>query len=264
MEAGSVPGQQERGQWTRMLANMRGFFASMAQDASDGHVLELEGVLAAVVPSCPERSIVNCVIYPDPGALEAARDALADEYEQAGVRAWTVWVPEEDTRAAALLGRRGHVLDGRPTAMARELRGFESPLPVPELLEPDMATALRINDLAYGFAGDLERAFQRVPPEPARLYLAAVDGAPACTVLTYDSPDGDCGIYLVATLAEARGRGLATALMGHALTEASRRGCLTTSLQATARGRPLYERLGYRNIGAVHMWERRKREGGAG
>jgi hypothetical protein len=47
--------------------------------------------------------------------------------------------------------------------------------------------------------------------------------------------------------------------MLHALCDARERGCTTTSLQATARGKPVYERLGYRDIGAVHMWERRKR-----
>ena len=96
-----------------------------------------------------------------------------------------------------------------------------------------------------------------MPPEPARLYLARAHGVPACTVLAYEE-DAECGIYLVATLPEARGRGLATALMRHALLEARERGCTTTSLQATMRGRPMYQRLGYTDIGAVHMWERRR------
>jgi hypothetical protein len=46
--------------------------------------------------------------------------------------------------------------------------------------------------------------------------------------------------------------------MSHALLEARGRGCTTTSLQATMRGRPVYQRLGYRDIGAMHMWERRR------
>jgi GNAT superfamily N-acetyltransferase len=64
----------------------------------------------------------------------------------------------------------------------------------------------------------------------------------------------------VATLPEAGGRGLATALMTHALLEARSRGCTTSSLQATARGRPLYLRLGYTEIGTIQMWERRRRD----
>jgi len=202
--------------------------------------------------------VVNCVIYSDADARGAALDELAGEYARAGVRAWTVWVPEDDAEAASLLEGAGHVLDARPAAMVRALDGLELRRPHDlELVEPDMVEAARVNDAAYGFPGDFERAFHSVPSEPAHLYLATADGVPACTVLTYEE-DGECGIYLVATLPEARGRGLATALMSHVLLEARERGCTTTSLQATLRGRPVYERLGYRDIGAVHMWERRQ------
>ena len=142
--------------------------------------------------------------------------------------------------------------------MVADLDRLELDLPTElDLIEPDMAEAARVNDAAYGFAGDFERAFHSAPPEPAHLYLARADGVPACTVLTYEE-DAECGVYLVATLPEARGRGLATALMTHALLEARERGCTTTSLQATMRGRPMYQRLGYTDIGAVHMWERRR------
>jgi len=64
-------------------------------------------------------------------------------------------------------------------------------------------------------------------------------------------------VTFVATLPEARGRGLAARLLTHALHDARERGCTTTSLQATKMGQPLYERLGYRNLGPLHMWERR-------
>jgi GNAT superfamily N-acetyltransferase len=241
-----------------MLANMAGLFTDLARHSSDGRALQLDGVSAAVVPACPDRSVVNCVTYSDANLLAGSLDELAAEYERAGVHAWTVWVPEHDTRAASLLERAGHVLDARPAAMVRDLRDFELAPPLElELAEPDMAEAARLNDEAYGFAGDFERAFHELPPEPAHLYLALSDGVPACTVLTYEN-GGECGIYLVATLPEARGRGLATAVMIHALLRARGRGCTTSSLQATQRGRPVYQRLGYRDIGAVHMWERRR------
>jgi GNAT superfamily N-acetyltransferase len=70
--------------------------------------------------------------------------------------------------------------------------------------------------------------------------------------------NGDCGIYWVGTMPDARGRGVATGLMRQALLEARERGCETTSLQATAMGRPVYRRLGYRELGAIEMWERRR------
>jgi GNAT superfamily N-acetyltransferase len=214
-------------------------------------------VTAAVVPACAERSVLNCVMFSSIDALAGQLDRLADEYERAGVRAWTVWVPEHERQAARLLEEAGHVLDARPAAMVRSLEGIEPPAIQLDLIEPDMSAAARVNDVAYGFAGDFERALHAVPPEPAHLYLARADGVPACTVLTYEE-GGECGIYLVATLPDARGRGLATALLSHALIEARERGSTTSSLQATARGRAVYERLGYRDIGTMHMWERRR------
>ena len=43
-----------------------------------------------------------------------------------------------------------------------------------------------------------------------------------------------------------------------ALADARERGCTTTTLVATKMGHPVYARLGYRDLGRVQMWERRK------
>jgi GNAT superfamily N-acetyltransferase len=72
----------------------------------------------------------------------------------------------------------------------------------------------------------------------------------------------NCDITLVATLPEARGRGMAGALIRRALADARERGCRTTTLVATRLGYPVYARLGYRDLGRLQMWERRKRDGG--
>lgn len=240
-----------------MVANLGAAFLSIARVSPGGRAIELDGVSAAVMPASPERSVINCVTYSDADALGAALDRLAEEYDDAGVRAWTVWVPEPDREAAELLGAAGHVLDAQPPGMVANIDELDLRPAELDLMEPDMAVAGRINDAAYGLPGDFERVSRTVPPEPGRLYMARADGVPACTVFTYEE-DGECGVYLVATLPEAQGRGLAGALMAHALLEARERGCTTTSLQSSARGRPVYARLGYREIGVVQMWERRQ------
>jgi GNAT superfamily N-acetyltransferase len=251
--------ESDAAMWRRMLENMRAFFAFVADCAPDGRLIEVEGVTASVVPAAPDRSVVNSVVYDRVEALERVLDLLASEYERAGVRAWTVWVPEDDRAAAELLERVGHVLDARPAAMALELEGYEAAAAAELDLdpEPSMQDAARINDAAYGFAGDFERAFVRMPADRARLYVARVNGVPAATLASVRR-GGDCGIYLVATRGEARGRGLATALMGRALADALERGCTTSSLQATRLGEPVYAKLGYRKLGELHMWERRR------
>jgi GNAT superfamily N-acetyltransferase len=232
---------------------------ALAESAPEGRTVELPGVSASVMPAAPERSVINCVVYEDAARLGEALDALASEYDRSGVRAWTVWVPQGDPAATEALGRAGHRLDGSPRAMVLDLSTFErSPDPSLELAErPDFADVGRLNDQAYGLAGDFERALDGVPSEPFHLYLALLDGRPACSVVTYDE-EGDCGVYVVATAPAAQGRGLATAVMTRALADARERGCATSSLQATARGRPVYDRLGYEDLGAIEMWERRQ------
>src|SRR3954453_2845474 len=85
----------------------------------------LPGVSAAVSPRTPDRSLWNSVLYDDPERLEDAHPDLVAAYEDAGVRAWTVWVPENDDEARHLLDIRGHVLDAAPAAMAVELEEVE-------------------------------------------------------------------------------------------------------------------------------------------
>jgi GNAT superfamily N-acetyltransferase len=233
-------------------------FCRMLAVASEGaRLIEPPGTIAAIVPVAPDRSIANSVAYTEAGALERELDGLAATYAEAGVRAWTVWVPERDRATQRLLEAAGHKLDGAPTAMALELASFErSPSPDLDLgTDPDPSLVGAINDEAYGMDGDFSRAFARRVPE-LRLYVARVDGeAAACVGAVHDR--GDAGIYLVATRVRARGRGLAADLMTVALNEAREAGCETASLQSTAMGKPVYTRLGFREFGAIQMWERR-------
>jgi GNAT superfamily N-acetyltransferase len=235
------------------------FCRAVAEASEDARVLEFGGVTAAIVPAAPDRSVANSVIYDGTAALEPALERLAGAYEQAGVRAWTVWVPQHDEEGAVVLERAGHRLDGVPTAMAMELDRLDrAPSPDIEIdTKPDPVELGRLNDRAYDFEGDqFARAFQRRPRD-LHAYVARLDGEAAACVTAIDR-EGDCGIYFVATAPSARGRGLATELMVRALADARERGCRTTSLQATKMGYPLYVRLGYRDLGPLQMWEHRR------
>ncbi len=237
-------------------------FVRLMGRASEGAALfERDGVLGAIVPACPDRSVINSVTYRDPGSLEAALEELAAAHEEAGVRAWTVWVPEDDRDAVALLEAAGHKLDTTPMAMVHDLAGL--PDTNPEGLDWDdraaPADVARINDLAYGFDRPyFAAAMTSLPADlPLRLYQVLVDGEPVSVLGTLDEGD-DCGIYLVATLKAHRGKGLSGRLLHIALAEARQRGLRTSSLQATKLGYPVYERLGYEPICTLEMWERRK------
>jgi GNAT superfamily N-acetyltransferase len=242
----------------RCLASFVRMFGRGSESAA---LFEREGVLGAIVPACPDRSVINSVTYRDAGSLEAALEELGAAHEEAGVRAWTVWVPEDDREAVALLGAAGHQLDATPMAMVLDL----ARLPDPDARGLDWddratpADVARINDHAYGFQEPTFGAAMTTLPAdlPWRLYEARVDGEPVSVLGTLDDGD-DCGIYLVATLKGHRGKGLSRRLMHVALAEARDRGLRTSSLQATKLGYPVYERLGYEAICTLQMWERRK------
>jgi GNAT superfamily N-acetyltransferase len=242
----------------RQLQTLRALYRTIAASSPGSRLLERDGVTAAIVPATPDRSVCNGVVYDHGRSLAGALDELARAYEEAGVRAWTVWVPGRDRDTAAILERAGHLLDATPAAMAMDLERFDAPEPAGVEIDdaPLASEVARLNDAAYGYDGDFERALERFPGS-VRCYVAREDGtAVACAVA--ELHEGDCGIGWVATVPEARGRGLASALMTRALLDARQAGCTTTSLQATRAGEPVYLRLGYRDLGRLQMWERRR------
>ncbi len=171
-----------------------------------------------------------------------------------------MWVPEDDAEAARALEDAGHVLDAEPRAMGAELDDVEEP-DMGELnwyRDCDLATVGRLNDAAYGYPdGAMGVVIAAIPFERVHTYGADVDGEPAAVMMTIDVGD-DTEIAWVATSEAARGRGLATALMRQSLWDARERGRRTSTLQATKMGKGIYERIGFRDLGALQMWERRK------
>jgi ribosomal protein S18 acetylase RimI-like enzyme len=238
----------------RMFPTLREFSRAFAESSPGGRVVEEDGVLAAIAPAIPDRSVLNCVVYEDVAALEASLDRVAAAYDEAGVRAWTVWVHESDERAARALEAAGSVFDGEPMAMGLDLGELDD---TPgdggvEVVEgPDPAEVGRVLAASYGWP-EMAGAIDRVDGE-LRVYIARAGGSGAACVATYDHGD-DCGVFMVGTVPDARGRGLCPALMRLALA----RGRAVSTLQATAMGRPVYARLGYRDMGRVTMWERRR------
>ena len=169
---------------------------------------------------------------------------------EAGVAAWTVWVPEFDREAIALLEAAGH----GSTARRRRCRSSSPP-----------SSRLDLGDLDWDRDADPGR------PRPAqrpRLRAArATPGSPPALAGPPDAPAPPLpGRGSTASRLRARRRsttattsastssppirttaasGLASRLMSVALVEGRDRGLETSSLQASPMGRPVYARLGY-------------------
>ncbi len=212
------------------------------------------GVVASLVPSAPERSLFNGVTYSSDARASVALllPHFAEVYARAGVRAWTVWVLPDDASLASALSDAGHRLDATPEAMGAELSSLS--LSGPDVAEapPPWPFVIGTNALAYGLPADSLQAMA-LAGDGVRLYGTA-GGA---VVLAIHEHEGDAGVTYVAARPEVRGRGLVALLLRQALREAADRGCTTTTLESTKLGRPVYERLGYRSLGTLQMWERR-------
>jgi len=246
----------------RHARTQRAAYRVIAAGSEGGRTVQLAGgVQASVVPARPERSVFNAVVYEDGPALLAARDELAALYAEAGVRAWTVWTRPGDELVPAALAAAGHVHDGQPMLMAATLEELDlEPRLEVELAGPgEWAALARCNDAAYGLdAGNgFGPALAAVRDPAARAWVALRDGEPVAAVGTVVHED-DCEVVFVATVPAAQGGGLASDLMRRALADAGGRGCTTTCLEATARGEPVYARLGYRRLGRLGMWELRE------
>jgi GNAT superfamily N-acetyltransferase len=229
-------------------------------EGSGGRVWEDGDVLAAIVPAVPDRSVFNSVFYESGERLLGSLDEIASAYEDAGVRAWTVWVPEADLQVAEALERAGHKFDAEPRDMGMALSELRAPDPDPELgfeEREDYAAMARLNETAYGLPPGEFRAIDEAPMPGLRIYFARLGGEEVSTLAIW--PHGsDAVVIWVATLPEARGRGVSGRLLAQALVDAREAGLETTTLQSTKLGFPVYAKLGYRDFGAVHMWERRR------
>jgi N-acetylglutamate synthase-like GNAT family acetyltransferase len=242
-------------------ASMRHWYSLVGAGSDGASTLERDGVLAALVPASPERSVINAVVYEHPQALADAYDEIAAAYDEIGAK-WTVWVHTGDDASATLLESKGHVLDAAPEAMGVDLTEFPPQRPPDDAL-PDwtahgeLADVGPINDRAYGFGGDwFSRALSRLPEGAVHIYVARQDGEPVACSATADAGT-NTEVQMVAVVPEARGQGLSGKLIAHSLADAVERGCRTSTLVATQLGRPVYERLGFRGLGVLEMWERR-------
>jgi len=249
----------------RHAASQRAFYATVTPCTPGGRIVSLEGgVQAAITPATPSRSLFNAVVYADGDALLRRRDELEEAYAESGIEAWTVWARPGDERVAQALRSAGHSLDARPLLMAARLDRLDlaGRHDAALALEPEatFATVAGVADLAFGVSPEhsFVPVLEGVPVDGARPWVACVDGRPASALVTFVR-ESDCYVTFVATPPQFRGRGLAGELLRSALRAArDEHAATSTTLEASALGAPVYERLGYMTLGELGMWERRR------
>lgn len=115
--------------------------------------------------------------------------------------------------------------------------------------------------LASGFGeGPPEAAwvcemYRRLGDDPSwRHYVGRLDGEPVATATLFFAA-GVAGIYFVCTTPELRGRGIGTAISRDVMLAARDLGYTTAVLGSSPIGQRIYERLGFRTVCAVRVYE---------
>ncbi|WP_375769766.1 GNAT family N-acetyltransferase [Archangium gephyra] len=244
----------------RLRANLHDFKALQAH-GGPLRMRELPGVRAFALPGRGAHLFQQQVLYSDAHALAEALGSLETWYRELGVRAWRVPVYPGDTAAEAVLARAGHRAEDAIPAMGIPLAHPPPQLPPGTTLEhpDDLHEVLKLNGLCYGQEHVDYFESWRPQLEPSTgLYAVLVrqEGRALAGGVSFEQGD-TAGIYLVATHPEARRRGLAGLVMQGLHADARARGRTVAVLQASPLGHGLYQRLGYRDVGAWTSWVRR-------
>lgn len=231
--------------WATVAEEQRLF----ATHVPGGRFLEGDGWVASVIPSAEDSPLLNTIVPLAPGA---AGRAVAELDGAFGDARWGVWAGRRDEPALRRAGLRCELAAWR--LMAAPLDELDDS---PGEGEPtdDLSLVGAVNDAAYALQdGRLERHFGPLPPDRVRGYRLDRDSVPVA-VLAMVRQAADAGFLFVATVPDARRRGLAALLMRRAVADARRNGAQTASLLATQMGRSLYRRLGFRDLGPARLWE---------
>jgi GNAT superfamily N-acetyltransferase len=228
--------------YERSVATLVRSWEYLASGSPGAAVIEADGTAIAAFVNPPEREFLNnAVLARGIADFGAALAAIERTYARYGIESYAVWVHESEIGAAAALAGRGYRYDSSTRTMA---------MPVADLVAVDTSglDVFEAGPEEFWVVDGLDGLVPELPPRGAHFYVARLNGESAATLMAHDH-DGDCGVYMVATLPPARRRGLATALSAHAVAAARERGCATASLQATAMAEGVYAAVGFRDLG---------------
>lgn len=217
-----------------------------------GAVLSFTGIpmplFNTVILTAADPAIVD-------SALARAAEFIATEGQPV---LWRVSPNAASPDVLATLEQAGLRLEFREPALIAALASMPSPEPVEGLtIETATTPAGRAEWAAlacdgFGLADDVRAAMSvaesTIPDgeyETQFRYTGYLGGKPVA-VSSLVMAGGLAGIYAVATLPEARKRGIGAAMTLHATSEGKAKGADITVLQATDMGRPIYERIGFR------------------
>lgn len=190
-------------------------------------------------------------------------------FRDRNIGAFTWWLNTDLKRADwdGFLLERGFGFSDDTPGMAVDLANLSEALPKPEGLEirlvqdeGTLKTWTHVFVRGYGIPEDWESTFFQLMSAcglevPIRNYLGYLDGVPVATSNLFIGA-GVAGIYDVATLPGARGRGLGAAMTLTPLLEARQMGYRAGVLQSSELGYNVYKRLGFEHLCRIENYYR--------
>jgi ribosomal protein S18 acetylase RimI-like enzyme len=240
--------------------NLLEFARTNARWAAHHEVVDEPGVLV-FAGDTDWPAFNNGVFRTDDGADPAIVLGRAREFFHARGRGYSLWVrataADADLARAAEVAGHGKVFDYPQMIIRRRLE--DRPLPegveIREVVDVERIEGFaEINAAAYTVYGSPAEATRSNFGRPGALlqahvvsFVATLDGAPVSTAQTMLS-HGIAGIFWVATLEAARGRGIAEAVTRVATNWGFDQGVPNVQLQASPMGESIYRRMGYEDL----------------
>ena len=192
---------------------------------------------------------------------------VADRYTVAGVPG-TWWIDPQSTPSdlGERLERIGFVAEAVPAMRveAADVPELEVPSGVTLSWATDpgaLRSAMRLVAAGFGLPGELGDRMADLmvsaarPDTPLRTVVARLDDKPVASAQGVHIGRA-VGIYNVATLEEARGRGIGAAVTIAVLREAMARGAGFGVLESSDLGHHVYERIGFRDVATFQVYGR--------
>jgi GNAT superfamily N-acetyltransferase len=222
-------------------------------------------------------NLVVCTELPAEGIDELIENALS-HFRSLNITRLS-WLIEEGVPAMEIKKYlEAHGLTFREsfaTEMAVDLMSLPENISAPNGLrvvpvedETTLREWIHIASLGFGVPTDVEDIWYEFFAEaacerPFRTYLALLNDEPVGTSQLFTSA-GVAGIYNVASIPEARGRGIGAAITLAPLLEARQMGYRVGILQASSMGYKVYQRLGFQDFGklSVYLWKQEGKQSG--
>ncbi len=181
---------------------------------------------------------------------------------------WWITPSTEPGDLGTRLERHGFAFSGDAPGMALDLARLPEVGPLPAGFsiqvadETTLEQTIQITVDGFGMPGFVTEPFEAwitmLSSTPGMLtyYLGILDGKPVATSLVFVTDD-IAGIYNVATLPDARRKGIGAAMTLAPLRDARQRGCRLGILQSSAMGESVYQTLGFQTYCnfAQYLWK---------